>query len=109
MAAGFDRELARDYGSIIGSETATLGQHVLEGRGPACTARRWPGCGPRTSRRSGSSGFQKLLVDPAATHHPLSVWSHAERDFVVQPGDYTVYVGTSSQDTAFSDSFTVTR
>src|SRR3954469_24350203 len=33
LAAGFDPALAREYGSIIGSETATLGQHVLEGPG----------------------------------------------------------------------------
>ncbi|GGC96520.1 glycosyl hydrolase [Tersicoccus solisilvae] len=33
LAAGFDPELARQYGDIIGSETATLGQHVLEGPG----------------------------------------------------------------------------
>ena len=33
LAAGFDLELARRYGDVIGSETATLGQHVLEGPG----------------------------------------------------------------------------
>jgi beta-glucosidase len=33
LAAGFDPELARTYGDLIGSETATLGQHVLEGPG----------------------------------------------------------------------------
>ncbi|MFH5824504.1 beta-glucosidase [Georgenia sp. AZ-5] len=33
LAAGFDPELAREYGTVIGSETATLGQHVLEGPG----------------------------------------------------------------------------
>ncbi len=33
LAAGFDPELARLYGDLIGSETATLGQHVLEGPG----------------------------------------------------------------------------
>lgn len=33
LAAGFDPQLARDYGDIIGSESATLGQHVLEGPG----------------------------------------------------------------------------
>ena len=32
LAAGFDPDLATAYGDIIGSETATLGQHVLEGR-----------------------------------------------------------------------------
>ncbi len=33
LAAGFDADLAHAYGDIIGSETATLGQHVLEGPG----------------------------------------------------------------------------
>src|SRR3954467_8298904 len=33
LAAGFEPKLARDYGDIIGSETATLGHHVLEGPG----------------------------------------------------------------------------
>lgn len=33
LAAGFDPELAREYGDIIGSEAAALGQHVLEGPG----------------------------------------------------------------------------
>lgn len=33
LAAGFDPQLARDYGDLIGSETTTLGQHVLEGPG----------------------------------------------------------------------------
>jgi len=33
LAAGFDPALAREYGDLIGSETATLGQHVLEGPG----------------------------------------------------------------------------
>jgi beta-glucosidase len=33
LAAGFDPDLASAYGDLIGSETATLGQHVLEGPG----------------------------------------------------------------------------
>ena len=33
LAAGFDPGLAHQYGDLIGSETATLGQHVLEGPG----------------------------------------------------------------------------
>jgi beta-glucosidase len=33
LAAGFDPDLANSYGDIVGSETATLGQHVLEGPG----------------------------------------------------------------------------
>ncbi len=33
LASGFDPDLAYAYGDVIGSETATLGQHVLEGPG----------------------------------------------------------------------------
>src|SRR3954453_21743123 len=33
LAAGFDLDLAYRYGDVVGSETATLGQHVLEGPG----------------------------------------------------------------------------
>jgi beta-glucosidase len=33
LAAGFDPGLAHAYGDVIGAETATLGQHVLEGPG----------------------------------------------------------------------------
>jgi beta-glucosidase len=33
LAAGFEPELAQAYGDVIGSEAATLGQHVLEGPG----------------------------------------------------------------------------
>lgn len=40
VAAGFDPALAADYGDIIGSETATYGQHVLEG--PALGLHRMP-------------------------------------------------------------------
>jgi len=40
VAASFDPELAYEYGDIIGSETATLGQHVLEG--PGVTLHRTP-------------------------------------------------------------------
>lgn len=40
VAASFDPELAYEYGDIIGSETATLGQHVLEG--PGVTLHRLP-------------------------------------------------------------------
>ena len=40
LAAGFDPDLAHSYGDNIGSETATLGQHVLEGPGCRSGSRR---------------------------------------------------------------------
>lgn len=48
-----------------------------------------------------------ITVDPAATNHPLSVWSDAERAFVVPRGDFTVHVGTSSVDDVDTATLTV--
>jgi beta-glucosidase len=64
-------------------------------------------------------GFQKVFVepggaqpfsitvDPAATHHPFSVWDACTHGFVVKPGRYTVYVGTSADDTPHAATLTV--
>ncbi|MGM0386422.1 MAG: beta-glucosidase [Actinomycetota bacterium] len=56
---------------------------------------------PRVSREV------TIEVDPAATNHPLSVWDHCSRQFMVQPGEYTVYVGTSSENTPLSATVTI--
>ena len=56
-------------------------------------------------------GFQKVFVapgeakpvtitiDPSATNHPFSVWDYCTRSFVAKPGEYTVYVGNSADNT----------
>ncbi|NCD20282.1 MAG: glycosyl hydrolase, partial [Actinobacteria bacterium] len=49
----------------------------------------------------------EIVVDPAATNHPLSVWDYCTQSFAVKPGEYTVYVGTSSEDTPFTATVTV--
>jgi beta-glucosidase len=53
-------------------------------------------------------GFHKLLlepgaservsieIDPAASHHPLSVWDTSRKAFVTPPGVYKVWVGNAS-------------
>ena len=56
----------------------------------------------------GASQDVEILVDPAATNHPLSVWSVAAHAFVTPAGEYTVHVGTSSQETPFGQTFVVT-
>ncbi|QGF23927.1 beta-glucosidase [Raineyella fluvialis] len=56
----------------------------------------------------GASEQVEMVVDPAATHHPLSVWSDAAHAFVTPAGEYTLYIGTSSEDTPFRRSFTLT-
>lgn len=55
----------------------------------------------------GASEAVELLIDASATHHPLSVWDVAAHDFVVPSGQFTVYVGTSSEDDRHMSTFTV--
>lgn len=40
-----------------------------------------------------------ITIDPAATNHPFSVWDQGTGQFEVKPGEYTVHVGTSSENT----------
>lgn len=49
---------------------------------------------------AGASATVEIPIDPGASNHPLSVWSYAERGFVVPAGEIVVHVGTSSADTA---------
>lgn len=60
-------------------------------------------------------GFKKIFLEPGeskeavvtidltATNHPLGIWDYYKHNFVVKPGDYTIYVGTSSEDTPFKE------
>jgi beta-glucosidase len=64
-------------------------------------------------------GFQKVFVepgatepvtitvDPAATNHPFGVWDYCTRTFATMPGEQTVYVGTSADDTPHAVTITV--
>ena len=47
----------------------------------------------------GASKLVAITIDPAATHHPFEVWDYRTRSFQTVPGDYTVYVGTSADNT----------
>ncbi|MGN1386309.1 MAG: beta-glucosidase [Bacillus sp. (in: firmicutes)] len=48
-----------------------------------------------------------ITIDPMATNHPMGVWDYYEHDFVVKPGEYTVYLGTSSEDTPYKSTVVV--
>ncbi|GAA3346821.1 glycoside hydrolase family 3 C-terminal domain-containing protein [Amorphoplanes nipponensis] len=48
-----------------------------------------------------------ITVDPATTNHPFAVWDYGTRGFVTRPGEYTVYVGTSADDTPHTATLTV--
>lgn len=50
----------------------------------------------------GESKTAKIVIDPNATNHPFSVWCNALGDFDIKPGDYTLFVGTSSEDTSLT-------
>jgi beta-glucosidase len=64
-------------------------------------------------------GFQKVFVepgeskpvtitiDPAATNHPFGVWDYCTRGFVTKPGEYTIYVGNSADNTPHTATVTV--
>ena len=49
----------------------------------------------------------QVLIDPAATNHPLATWDTESQNWTVAQGDYQVYVGNSSADVAAADSLTV--
>jgi beta-glucosidase len=64
-------------------------------------------------------GFQKVFVepgeskpvtvtiDPAATNHPFSLWDYCTHRFATKPGEYTVYVGNSADNTPHTTTLTV--
>ncbi len=44
----------------------------------------------------GASGDVQIVIDPAASNHPLSVWDEAQHKWVTPKGNYTVWLGRSS-------------
>src|SRR6476619_5734479 len=86
LAAGFEPELARDYGDIIGSETATLGQHVLEG--PGVCLHRTPIAGRNFEYFSEDpylSGIMGVEVTKAIQEHDVIAMG---KHFVVNDQEY---------------------
>jgi beta-glucosidase len=47
----------------------------------------------------GESKPVTIIIDPAATHHPFGVWDYCTQAFVTKPGEYTVHVGNSADNT----------
>ncbi|GAB3807167.1 glycoside hydrolase family 3 C-terminal domain-containing protein [Humibacter antri] len=50
----------------------------------------------------GASREVTITIDPAATNHPFAVWDYAAHGFRTVLGDYTVHVGTSAFDIAYT-------
>ena len=57
----------------------------------------------------GESKPVTITIDPAATNHPFSVWDHCTQNFVIKPGQYSVYVGNSADNTPHTSTLTVAR
>nr|WP_232531272.1 glycoside hydrolase family 3 C-terminal domain-containing protein [Microlunatus antarcticus] len=82
-------------GTVAGAEVVQVYLGVpVEGEPP----KRLVGFG-KVHLAAGASAAVTITVDPAATHHPFGVWDDGHRAFVVVPGEYTVFVGTSAADT----------
>jgi beta-glucosidase len=54
----------------------------------------------------GASEPVTITIDPAATNHPFGVWDYCTRAFVTRPGEYTVYVGNSADNTPHASTVT---
>ena len=55
----------------------------------------------------GASKPVTITIDPAATNHPFGVWDYCTQSFVTKPGEYTVYVGNSADNTPHVSTVTV--
>ncbi len=60
----------------------------------------------KMSLEAGAAAPVEIVIAPDATNHPLSVWSADEHRFGCPPGEYTVYLGASSEAPSV-DTFTV--
>jgi beta-glucosidase len=47
----------------------------------------------------GASESVTITVDPMATNHPFGVWDYTAQSFVTKPGEYTIYIGNSADNT----------
>ena len=56
---------------------------------------------------AGASTPVTITIDPAATNHPFSVWDYGARTFVIKPGQYTIYVGNSADNTPHTTTLAV--
>jgi beta-glucosidase len=48
-----------------------------------------------------------VTIDPGASNHPLSVWDEASDKWATPNGEYTVYVGNSSDNVALQQTITI--
>ena len=63
----------------------------------------------RVDLAPGASKTVTITIDPAASNHPLSVWSEAERKWVMPQGEYGIWLGRSSSPADLSLAGTISR
>ncbi|SDB87631.1 beta-glucosidase [Sanguibacter gelidistatuariae] len=61
----------------------------------------------KVSLNPGEKKTITVTVDPTASNHPLSVWDTAADDWTTLDGEYTVYVGNSSDNITMQKTLTV--
>lgn len=59
--------------------------------------------------RPGEKKRVEITIDPAAAHHPLSVWNSDADRWDTPIGEFTVHAGNSSQNLTLSDTFATIR
>lgn len=57
----------------------------------------------------GASGEVAIVIDPAASNHPLGVWDEESHQWVVPAGEFTVWVGRSSSPADLMKAGTITQ
>ncbi len=85
----------RNAGDRAGAEVVQVYLSVPSGSGLPQPPKRLVGF-RKVVLQPGASERVTISLDPAASHHPLSVWDTSRNAFVVPPGAYTVWVGNAS-------------
>lgn len=63
----------------------------------------------KVSLAAGASTTVSITIDPAASNHPLSVWSTTYNMWITPSGSYTVYVGNSSSPADLAQAGSITK
>ncbi|WP_084286265.1 beta-glucosidase family protein [Solirubrobacter soli] len=97
------RAAVTNTGSVAGAEVVQVYLGVpVDGQPP----KRLVGF-QKVSVEPGETQPVAITIDPAATHHPFGVWDYCTRAFAIKPGEYTIYVGTSADDSSHTSTVTV--
>ncbi|MGA3135454.1 MAG: glycoside hydrolase family 3 C-terminal domain-containing protein [Terracidiphilus sp.] len=94
----------KNAGSLAGAEVAQVYLGLPSGIGePPMRLVGWK----KVSLQPGAQQTVTVTVDAAGSSHPLSYWNMSTNGWVVAPGDYTVFVGNSSDNVKPAGTFHV--